>query len=59
MSRRWNYKVVELKYKVFGGSMSDRAQQELDKLGQQGWELVSTQQSSAMDTLRLFLKKEA
>ena len=58
MSRRWSYKVLELKYKVFGEAMTERAQQELDKLGQQGWELVSTLQSAA-DSLRMFLKKES
>lgn len=58
MSRRWSYKVIELDYKLFGESITARAQLELDKLGQQGWELVSALQSSAMDTLRLFLKKE-
>lgn len=59
MSRRWSYKVVELKYTMFGETMTDRAQQELDKLGQQGWELVSALQSSAADSLRLILKKES
>ena len=59
MSRRWSYKVVELKYKMFGEQMTERAQQELDKLGQQGWELVSTLQTSVADSLRLFLKKES
>src|SRR5690606_5071176 len=58
MSRRWQYKVVELPYKVFGGKLNDRAQAELDKLGAQGWELVSVVQSHYADALRMFLKKE-
>jgi len=59
MSNRWQYKVVELQYKLFGGKTSDRAQAELDKLGALGWELVSVVQSSPADTLKMFLKKEA
>lgn len=57
MSTRWNYKVVELKLKLFAGSLGERVQQELDKLGTQGWELVSVVQASPVDTLRLYLKK--
>ena len=59
MSQRWSYKVVELPLKLFGGKLGERAQQELDKLGPQGWELVSVVQSGPADTLRLFLKKAA
>lgn len=58
MSGRWSYKVVELKVKLFGGSMTARVQQELDKLGPLGWELVSVVQASPVDALRLYLKKE-
>ena len=57
MSQRWSYKVVELPFKLFAGKMRDRVQQELDKLGVQGWELVSVVQASPVDTLRLYLKK--
>lgn len=57
MSTRWSYKVVELPLKLFGGKLGDRVQQELDKLGPQGWELVSVVQAAPADTLRLFLKK--
>lgn len=57
MSIRWQYKVVELPYRMFGGKLAERAQAELDKLGQQGWELVSVVQSHYADALRMFLKK--
>lgn len=58
MSTRWSYKVVELQQKMFGGdNLTERAQQELDKLGAQGWELVSVVQAGPMDTVRLYLKK--
>lgn len=57
MSQRWNYKVVELPIKLFAGKLGERVQQELDKLGPQGWELVSVVQASPVDTVRLYLKK--
>ena len=59
MSQRWSYKVIELPLKLFGGKLGERVQQELDKLGPQGWGLVSVVQSGPADTLRLFLKKAA
>ncbi len=58
MSKRWQYKVVEVPYQIFGSKLSERAQAELDRLGAQGWELVSAVQSHYADALRLFLKKE-
>lgn len=57
MSARWQYKVIELPYKLFGGKLAERAQAELDKLGAVGWELVSVVQAHSADTMRLFLKK--
>ena len=54
---RWSYKVVELKVKLFAGALTERVQQELDKLGPQGWELVSVVQASSVDSVRLYLKK--
>ena len=59
MSSRWSYQVVEVKVQMFGKSVTERAQEELSRLGQQGWELVSAAQSEAADSLRLFLKKPA
>ncbi len=58
MSNRWSYKIVELKPQLFGGTLAERTQEALDKLGLQGWELVSVVQAATLDTLRLFLKKE-
>jgi hypothetical protein len=57
MNQRWSYKVVEMPFKLFAGKLTARVQAELDKLGVQGWELVSVVQASAADTLRLYLKK--
>jgi len=59
MSQRWSYKVVEFPVKLFSGKLGDRVQQELDRLGLQGWELVSVVQAHSVDTLRLYLKKAA
>ena len=59
MSTRWQYKVVDLPYWLFGDKLADRAQAELEKLGALAWELVSVVQSSPADTLRMFLKKES
>lgn len=56
---RWNYQVIEITMKMFGASMTERAQEELDRAGQQGWELVSSIQSSAADSIRMFFKKPA
>lgn len=58
MSSRWSYKVVELKLKLFAGSLTGPVQQELDKPGPLGWELVSVVQASPVDSVRLYLKKE-
>ncbi|WP_368562150.1 DUF4177 domain-containing protein [Pseudoxanthomonas sp. UTMC 1351] len=58
MSKRWSHKVIEVSYKLFGGKLNDRVQEELDKMGAQGWELVSA--TSGHDySVRLFFKREA
>lgn len=59
MSQRWNYQVVEIKVQLFGKPMTERAQEELNRAGQLGWELVSSVQSNSADSIRLFLKKPA
>lgn len=58
MSGRWQHKVVEFDFKLFGGKFTERAQAELDKLGAQGWELVAVLQATPADAIRMFLKKE-
>ncbi len=58
MSNRWNHKVVEVSFSLFGSKLSEKIQSELDKLGAQGWELVAVNQSSAADVVRLYFKKE-
>jgi hypothetical protein len=58
MSNRWQHKVAEVPYKLFV-DQNEHLQQELDKHGLQGWELVSVTQSHGSHTLRLFFKKPA
>ena len=40
MASRWSYKVVEFKPGTWGGFKPDVLQDELNKLGAMGWELV-------------------
>ncbi len=55
MSRRWQYKVVELK-PGFTGLKAAVMEEALAQLGLQGWELVSATPYGM--SVRLFLKKE-
>jgi len=41
MSTRWTYLVVEAKTGMMGGFKNETLQDELNKLGKQGWELVN------------------
>jgi len=59
MSSRWIYEVVELSPNMLGPSMAERLREELDRLGRDGWELVSATQVNPFDQVRLILKKEA
>ena len=54
MSRRWSYKVVELK-STFLGLKAEAVQQALNQWGAQGWELVNVQNQGL--NLRLYLKR--
>ncbi|HZV23425.1 MAG TPA: DUF4177 domain-containing protein [Luteimonas sp.] len=53
---RWSYQVVEVK-PSFLGSTRDAAQERLQQLGLQGWELVSAIQSQRFAPVQLYLKK--
>ncbi len=59
MNHRWSHKVVEVPYRMFAGKLTDRIQQELDKMSAQGWELVSTLFIEHEVSVRLFFKKAA
>jgi len=53
---RWSYQVVEVK-PSFLGSTRDAAQERLQQLGMQGWELVSAIQPQRFAPVQLNLKK--
>ena len=53
---RWSYQVVVVK-PSFLGSTRDAAQERLQQLGLQGWELVSAIQPQRFAPVQLYLKK--
>lgn len=53
---RWSYQVVDVK-PGFLGSTRDAAQERLQQLGLQGWELVSAIQSQRFAPVQLYLKR--
>lgn len=60
MSKRWNYLVIEAKTSLMGSFKTDVLQEELDRHGRAGWELVNV--VHAMPTVSsptLIFKKEA
>lgn len=59
MSTRWNYQVVEFKLKTFGGLDPKALQEELNRQGSLGWELVNTVVPAAYYGLTLIFKREA
>ena len=56
-SNRWSYQVVEVK-PSFLGSIREAAQERLNQLGLQGWELVAVVQPLRFGPVQLYLKKE-
>lgn len=58
MSKRWQYHTVEIKPSLLGGIKLDDIQQELNRQGQLGWELVNVV-FAPLNPAFLFFKKEA
>jgi len=56
---RWQYRVIEYKPSMMGRIMTDDLQGELDKLGLQGWELVSLTPTMPLNHLVAVLKRGA
>ncbi len=59
MNQRWTYEVVEIVPRMLGPAVSERLQDELNRLGAEGWELVSVMAVTPFDHLRAVLKKPA
>lgn len=59
MSKRWNYLVVEMKTSLMGSFKIETLQEELDKQGRAGWELVNVVHATpTMSSPTLIFKKE-
>lgn len=56
-SDRWSYQVVEVKPGFFGNGARETAQERLNQLGTQGWELVAAVQGQRFQPVQLYLKK--
>lgn len=57
MTHRWSYQVIEIKPGLLGRFKPQVIQDELNRLGLQGWELVSLVVSSPMAPAIVVLKK--
>jgi len=55
-NERWTYQVIDIKLRLFGNT-TELVQAELNRVGLQGWELVSVTQPNNVQPIRLFLKK--
>lgn len=58
MSRRWKYLAVELSTSWTGALKAQKTQEELDKYGAQGWELVNIIATSTGHSPVMVFKKE-
>lgn len=60
MSKSWKYLVVEVKTGLMGGFKQEALQEELDKQGRAGWELVNVVHATpTVSSPTLIFKKEA
>lgn len=59
MSKQWKYLVVEVKTGLLGGFKQEALQEELDKQGRAGWELVNVVHATpTVSSPTLIFKKE-
>ncbi|MGE8288551.1 MAG: DUF4177 domain-containing protein [Stenotrophomonas sp.] len=59
MSKQWKYLVVEVKTGLMGGFRHETLQEELDKQGRLGWELVNVVHATpTISSPTLVFKKE-
>ncbi|RNF81737.1 DUF4177 domain-containing protein [Montanilutibacter psychrotolerans] len=57
MNTKWTYKILESGPKIFDAPHTERMTDELNRLGAQGWELVSAEFVPLSGNTRLYLKK--
>jgi hypothetical protein len=57
MSRRWKYLAVEVSTSWTGALKPQKMQEELDKHGAQGWELVNIVSSAGHPAVLVFKKE--
>lgn len=59
MSKRWTYLVIQVKTTLMGSFKHDELQEELDKHGRLGWELVNVVHAyPTVSSPTLIFKKE-
>ena len=60
MNKKWNYLVIELKTGLMGGFKLETLQEELDRQGRSGWDLVNVVHATpTVSSPTLIFKKEA
>ncbi|MFC3551147.1 DUF4177 domain-containing protein [Lysobacter cavernae] len=59
MNRHWTYQIFEITPSMLGPPVSERLQDELDRRGADGWELVGVMPVTPFDQVRVVMKKEA
>ena len=59
MSKQWSYQMVEIKPDVWGRVKPNVIQDHINKLGMQGWELVSVVSHGLALPMFAFFKREA
>jgi hypothetical protein len=57
-AQRWSHQIVEVKPRLLGTNR-ESVQAELDRMGNQGWELVSATQCQRFDSIKLYFKRQA
>ena len=55
-AQRWSHQIVEVKPRLLGTN-KESIQAELDRMGNQGWELVSATQGQKFEAIKLFFKR--
>jgi len=55
-AQRWSHQIVEVKPRFLGANR-ESVQAELDRMGNQGWELVSATQGQKFQPIMLYFKR--